>query len=50
MFEEKKAPLVKMPYVSPVIQAYGNIRAITQTVGKNGASDGGTGNNKFTKA
>ena len=39
MFEQKKAPEVKRPYVSPVIKVYGNIRTITQNVGPNGKND-----------
>ena len=50
MSEQKNTPVVKRPYVSPVIQVYGNIRAITQNVGKTGSPDGGTGNNKQTRA
>jgi hypothetical protein len=31
----------KKPYRRPVLQTYGDIRAITRTVGTNGAMDGG---------
>ncbi len=31
----------RKPYRRPVIHVYGNIRAITQTVGPNGVMDGG---------
>lgn len=37
----------KKPYHSPVIEVYGDIRTITNAVGKTGAADGGaTGNKK----
>ena len=41
MFEKKEIPVVKRPYVSPVIQIYGNIRTITQAVGNQGKNDAG---------
>ena len=42
MSEQKKCQVVKRPYVSPVIEVYGNIRAITQAVGQKGNPDGAT--------
>lgn len=52
MSEQKKLSVIRRPYVSPVIQIYGNIREITKSLGKNGGSDGGTNINgkNFTKA
>jgi hypothetical protein len=35
------APSPKRAYRPPVIHVYGNIRAITQTVGNSGGLDGG---------
>lgn len=49
MFDQTKSPVVKRPYVSPVIQVYGSIRAITQAVGSQGNSDNGTGTNKRSR-
>ena len=47
MFEKKKAPLVKIPYVTPTVQIYGNIRTITQALTGSGKTDGGnSGGNK----
>jgi hypothetical protein len=31
----------RKPYRRPVVHVYGNIRAITQTIGPNGVMDGG---------
>jgi hypothetical protein len=36
--------LEKKPYHPPVIEVYGNVAAITKTVGKSGNKDGGGGN------
>lgn len=46
--EKNAAGQAKKPYRSPVIRYYGAIRAITETVGKRGASDGGSGVKKKT--
>ena len=50
MSEQKKTPVVKRPYVSPVIQVYGNIRAITQSLTGKGKADGGKGTANKTGA
>ncbi len=39
MSTEAKQP--KQPYQAPLLQTYGNIRAITQAVGKTAQQDGG---------
>jgi len=39
---------VKKPYHPPVIEVYGDIATITKTVGKNGNTDGGSGNKRKT--
>ena len=54
MLKQASQPIDKKPYTSPVVNIYGNIRAITQSVGTNGGFDGpqaagpsgGTSNNK----
>lgn len=38
---DRPVPAPRKPYRRPVLHVYGNIRAITQTVGPNGAMDGG---------
>ena len=43
MTDQKKSPSDKLVYGSPVIQEYGNIRALTQNVGSKGAEDNGGG-------
>lgn len=40
--DEKREPVAaKKPYRSPVIQVYGDIRAITKAVGQSNNADGG---------
>ena len=39
MDEQAKAPALKKPYSSPVIQVYGDIRTITKGKGAKGAFD-----------
>ena len=36
----------RKPYAAPVLESFGNIRAMTQSLGNTGMSDGGTGTNK----
>jgi hypothetical protein len=39
----------KKPYQAPRLVAYGDIAAVTQTLGMNGMSDGGNGTMKATQ-
>ena len=43
MIYQKKTSLNKLVYATPVIQEYGNVRALTQNFGPNGAQDNGGG-------
>ena len=40
----------RKPYMKPEVQIYGDVREITQAVGKSGALDSGSGNTKQTGA
>ena len=40
----------RKPYATPVLENFGSIRAMTQSVGINGGLDGGMGMNNKTKA
>lgn len=48
--DEQKSPArPRQPYEPPRLVLYGDIATVTQTVGKNGASDSGQGRNKRTQ-
>ena len=49
MSNEIVLPIVKVPYIYPVIKVYGNIRTITQALGSQQNSDNGSGTNKRSK-
>ena len=40
---------MKAPYAAPVLQQWGSLRDITQSVGSNGANDGGRGWRRRTR-
>lgn len=44
--EQNSLQLEKKAYSSPVVEEYGSIRAMTQSAGVKGASDGGGGKGK----
>jgi hypothetical protein len=41
-----EAEIVRKPYRAPAVVAWGSLRDVTQAVGRDGASDGGTRHNK----
>ena len=43
------SPIVKIPYLNPVIRVYGSIREITQALGSQQNSDNGSGTNKRSR-
>jgi len=47
---DSPSPLPRKTYNSPQVQVYGQLRHMTTVIGNSGNSDGGTGNNKRTKA
>jgi len=49
--EIKAVESIKKPYSRPRLEVYGNLREITQAVGKTGKADGGSSNpNHFATA
>ncbi len=47
--DRPETPKPKRRYRPPVLQVYGDIRAITRAVGRTGISDGGKGNMRRTR-
>lgn len=46
---EARPEHMKAPYAAPVLQQWGSLRDITQSVGANGANDGGRGWRRRTR-